>query len=80
MAREKIQDYTGKIIGFTEIIGTKRWLYDFYGKKVGYYDSATNKTYEWTGRFVGNGDILMTLLRWFHAKRDRVFYSVSFLL
>ena len=42
MAREKIQDYTGKIIGFTEIIGTKRWLYDFYGKKVGYYDRSTN--------------------------------------
>ncbi len=63
MAREKIQDWTGKIIGFKEQIGTKRWLYDFYGNKLGYYDSSTNKTYEWTGRFVGNGDIVMTLLK-----------------
>ena len=34
MARERIQDWTGKIIGFKEQIGTKRWLYDFYGNKV----------------------------------------------
>lgn len=63
MAREAIKDYTGKILGFTELSGTKKWLYTFHGAKVGYYDSATNKTYEWTGRMVGNGDILMTLLR-----------------
>lgn len=63
MAREKIQDYTGKIIGFTEVSGNKKWLYDFHGRKIGYYDSSLNKTCEWTGKIVGNGDILMTLLR-----------------
>ena len=49
MAREKLKDWTGKIIGFKEQLGSRLWLYVFYGRKLGYYDSTTNKTYEWTG-------------------------------
>ncbi len=63
MAREKIQDWTGKIIGFVEWSGNKKWISDFYGRRLGYYDRSTNKTYEFSGRMVGRGDIVMTLLR-----------------
>ena len=63
MAREKIQDYTGKIIGWVEWFGNKKWLSDFYGKRLGYYDSSLNKTFDFYGRQVGLGDCVMMLLR-----------------
>lgn len=63
MAKERIKDWTGKILGSTEQIGSRLWLYDFSGRKLGYYDSSTGKTHDWTGRLVGQGNILMTLLR-----------------
>lgn len=46
MAREKIQDNTGKIIGWFEDVGTKIWITDFYGRKLGYYDKQANETRE----------------------------------
>ena len=63
MALEKLTDWTGKIIGWTDWQGSKKWLYDFNHRKLGYYDKATNKTYDWQNRIVGNGDIITTLLR-----------------
>ena len=63
MALEKLTDWTGKIIGWTEWQGNKKWLYDFNHRKLGYYDKSFNKTFDWYGRQVGVGDILMTLLR-----------------
>lgn len=63
MAREKIQDHTGKILGWIEWSGNKKWLSDFYGKRLGYYDKSLNKTFDFYGRQVGMGDIVMTLLR-----------------
>ncbi len=63
MAREKITDWTGKIIGWVEWSGNKKWLSDFYGRRLGYYDKSLNKTFDFYGRQVGNGDIVMTLLR-----------------
>ena len=63
MAREPIKDWTGKIIGFVEWSGNKKWLSDFYGRKLGYYDKSLNRTFDFYGRQVGQGDIVMTLLR-----------------
>ena len=63
MAREPIKDWTGKIIGFVEWSGNKKWLSDFYGRRLGYYDRSTNKTHDFYGHMVGQGDIVMTLLR-----------------
>lgn len=63
MAREKIQDWTGKIIGWIEWTGNKKWLSDFNGRRLGYYDKSLNKTFDFYGRQVGMGDIVMTLLR-----------------
>ncbi len=58
-----ITDWRGKILGSTEQSGNRLWLYDFYGAKLGYYDSSANKTYDWRGGFVGQGNILIILLR-----------------
>ena len=63
MAKEKITDWTGKIIGWVEWSGNKKWLFDFYHRKLGYYDKSLDKTFDWHGLQVGKGDILMTLLR-----------------
>lgn len=63
MARDKITDWTGKIIGWIEWSGNKKWLSDFYGRRLGYYDKSLNKTFDFYGRQVGNGDIVMTLLK-----------------
>ena len=64
MAKEKITDWTGKIIGFveTDSCGNKV-LRDFYGRILGKYNKQMNVTQEFSGRVVGKGDILMTLLR-----------------
>ena len=32
MAREKLKDWTGRIIGQTEQIGSRLWLYDWTGR------------------------------------------------
>ncbi len=63
MEREAIKDWQGKILGWSEWSGSKKWLMDFYGKKLGYYDKSLNKTFDFYGRQVGTGDILMILLR-----------------
>ena len=63
MAKEKITDWTGKIIGWVEWSGNKKWLSDFYGRRLGYYDKSLNITCDFYGRRVGTGDIVMTLLR-----------------
>ncbi len=63
MARERITDWTGKTIGWVEWVGNRKWLSDFYGKRLGYYDKSYDKTFDFYGRQVGNGDLVMTLLR-----------------
>lgn len=63
MARESIKDWTGKIIGWVEWSGDRKWLSDFYGVKLGYYDKSRDVTCDFYNRQVGKGDILLTLLR-----------------
>ncbi|MBR2860857.1 MAG: hypothetical protein IKB86_03375 [Clostridia bacterium] len=63
MAKEVIKDYTGKIIGAIEWSGNKKWLSDFYGRRLGYYDKSLDKTFDFYGRMIGYGDIVLTLLR-----------------
>jgi len=63
MAREAIKDWQGKILGWVEWSGNKKWLSDFSGRRLGFYDKSLNKTCDFSGRQVGSGDILMTLLR-----------------
>lgn len=64
MAKEAIKDWQGKILGWveTESNGNKI-LRDFPGRILGKYNRALNITQDFYGRKVGNGDILLTLLR-----------------
>ena len=41
----------------------QEWIKDWTGRKLGYYDSSTGKTYDWTGRIVGQGNTLMMMLK-----------------
>jgi hypothetical protein len=63
MAQEKIKDWTGRVIGYTEQRGSRLWLHDWQGKMLGYYDSSTGKTYDWQGKIIGQGNTLMMLLK-----------------
>lgn len=63
MARETLRDWQGKILGYVEWSGNRKWLSDFYGKRLGYYDKSMDRTYDFYGRQVGQGDLLLTLLR-----------------
>ena len=62
--REKIQDWTGKIIGFIDkdsVTGNKV-ARDFYGRIVGRYNKRLDITQDFYGRQVAKGDrLLMTL-------------------
>lgn len=61
---EKVQDWTGRVTGKLETKSNgDKVLYDFYGKKLGEYKKSSNTTFAFGGRKVGNGDILLTLLR-----------------
>ena len=63
MAREAIKDWHGEILGWIEWLGNKKWLSDFYGKRLGYYDKSLNKTIDFHGCQIGTGDVVMTLLK-----------------
>ena len=62
--REPLKDWTGKVIGYvdTDARGNKT-LFDWTHKKLGTYDKSLDITKDWYGRKVGQGDILLTLLR-----------------
>ena len=62
--REPIKDGTGKIIGWvgTDYYGNQV-LCNFSGQILGKYDVAHNVTRDFYGRKVGDGNILMMLLK-----------------
>ena len=53
----------GNRIGEIEINGSKRVLRDKAGKRLGEYDSSTDRTRDKFGNPVGQGDLLTTLLK-----------------
>lgn len=56
--REKIKDWTGKIIGFidTDTVTGNKVIRDFYGKITGKYNKKLNITQDFYGRTVAKGD------------------------
>ena len=63
--KERIQDWTGKTIGFVETntnTGNKT-LRDFYGRILGKYNKRLNITQDFYGRTVAKGDYLSMLLK-----------------
>lgn len=62
--RIKVQDWTGKIIGFIErdtTTGNKQ-IKDFYGKIKGKYNARLDITTDFYGRQIAKGDQLMMTL------------------
>ena len=56
MARQPITDFYGRVMGFLDDQGNQIVATDFYGKRLGYYDKNRNKTFDFFGRMVCNGD------------------------
>lgn len=63
--KEKIKDWTGKIIGFIETDTTtgNKVVRDFYGRIKGKYNKRLNVTQDFYGRQVAKGDQVTMLLR-----------------
>jgi len=58
MSDNYIRNREGKIIGRWD----GNWLRDGTGKLVARYDASDNRTRDWTGRIVGDGDQRLRLL------------------
>ena len=68
MAKEKITDFYGNILGYVE---TKpngdKTVTDFYGKILGYYDKKLNITTDFYRKKLANGDMAVGLI-WSNKK------------
>ena len=64
LQKEKVRDWTGKIIGFieTDSITGNKTVKDFYGRIVGRYVKRLNTTQDFYGRKVAIGDHCAILL------------------
>ena len=56
--RQKVKDWTGKIIGFidTDTVTGNKVIRDFYGRITGKYNKKLNITQDFYGRTVAKGD------------------------
>ena len=63
MSEELIRDFYGRVIGRIRFQdnGIKE-IFDFQGRKLGWYDPTTNITRDFYGRVVARGDALTMLL------------------
>ena len=61
--RTPIKDFYGKIIGWIdEDANGDKIAKDFYGKILGKYRKSTNKTYDFYGKIISNGDTTSGLI------------------
>lgn len=63
MADQTLKDAKGRIIGFLVDSGDQIKLKSPKYEFLGYYSKNSNKTYDSRGGFVGQGNLLLTLLR-----------------
>lgn len=70
MQKEKIKDWTGKIIGFieTDTVTGNKIVKDFYGRIVGRYNKRLNITQDFYGRQVAKGDQSAMMLNYANKK------------
>lgn len=57
-----LKDASGKKTGEIKAQGDKQVLYDAHGHRKGYYIQSTDVTYDGSGRRVGSGNLLASLL------------------
>lgn len=56
MSKTPIKDFYGRVQGFLDDQGDQIVATDFYGRRLGHYDKARNKTFDFYGRLVCEGD------------------------
>ena len=56
MPKTPIKDFYGRVQGFLDDQGNQIVATDFYGRRLGHYDKARNKTFDFYGRLVCEGD------------------------
>ena len=59
VSKTPVRDFYGKILGYIEIDGTTgiHTIRNFYMKILGRYDPKDNKTRDFFGRVIGEGDL-----------------------
>ena len=62
MAKELIKDFYGKILGRLDDQGDRIVAEDFYGKILGTYNKSDDKTRNFYGMVVSNGNTLTGLI------------------
>jgi hypothetical protein len=62
MARQKLSNSWGRTIGYIDDKPDEQQAFDASGRRVGRYDKKTNKTYGTSGRRVGTGNLLSSLI------------------
>ena len=63
MAMQYLYDNRGRVLGWLKEVPTKIQLFSWQGKLLGWYDTRIDKTFAATGRLVGRGNILASLLQ-----------------
>ena len=59
---QQITDYSGKIIALLENGSNQDKIYTPTVSYLGYYDKSLDKTYSSSGKYIGPGNQLMTLI------------------
>lgn len=62
MAKEFVKDFYGRIIGSTEVEGSRTIVRDFYNRILGWYDSSDNTTRDFYGRIISKGNTAIGLI------------------
>lgn len=60
---ETLRDVGGRVVGMLQKTGSTTKLMNAVGRVLGWYDTKTNKTFDVSGRVLGMGNILTSLLR-----------------
>lgn len=59
---QSITDHTGKIIALLESTSQQEKIYAPSGAYLGYYSKSLDKTYTSSGKYLGPGNQIMTLI------------------
>lgn len=62
MARQRLSDSSGHTLGYIDDRPNEQQAFDASGRRVGRYDKKANKTYDASGKTVGTGNLLSTLV------------------
>jgi len=60
--RQVLRDSTGKLLGWRQQTGRQVRGYAADGSPAGWYDTVMNATYDRSGRLIGRGDLLASLI------------------